>query len=227
MQVLLGVVGVLAVAFLAFRIEGKVNPRPMAIRMEQFFLGNPLRLRFFGPRQALALLGDVKGQRVAEIGVGIGVMVEVLANRVGPDGVVYGIDIQPEALQKTRRRLRENGLEGRVQLFEGKAQKLPWDDASLDRVIMVAVLGEVPPAERIQALREIRRVLKPDGRFILTEFWPDPHYLSIPLTHRLLSQAGLNPGRINRFPMIYTVESQVLSPREDRPRLKDTAETDR
>lgn len=209
MEIALGVVLVFLAGFGAFRLHGRLWPQPMSMALEQFFLDNPLRRRFFGPRQALGLLGPVSGARVAEIGVGVGVMLAELARRVGEDGRVWGIDIQHEAVRRTKARLaREGWGPNRVQVTWGRAEELPWPDHSLDRVVMVAVLGEIPPAHRLLALAEIVRVLKPEGAFILTEFWPDPHYVKLPDAIRQLSRAGLEVTAEKKMPLIYTVSAR-------------------
>ncbi|MDA8193054.1 MAG: class I SAM-dependent methyltransferase [Thermaerobacter sp.] len=199
------VIAVLGAAFAGFRIHGKLRPQPMAMSLERFFLGNPVRLRFFGPRQALALLGSVNGATVAEVGTGIGIMVSALADRVGATGQVHGVDIQADAVRRTRRRVRRLGLEDRVSISQASADRLPWATGQMDRVVMVAVLGEIAPGQRVPALAEIRRVLAPGGIFLLTEFWPDPHYLKADAVRRLLRDAGLRAVATKNFPLLYTM----------------------
>lgn len=206
----LGWLGVaLVAAFVGFRIQGVLFPAPMAMRLERFFLGNPVRMRFFGPRQALAAVSAIEGGTVAEVGVGIGVIVEELARRVGPSGTVWGLDIQPEALEWTRRRLDRAHLSDRVRLSRGDARSLPWPDQTVDRLVMVAMLGEVPAADRPRVLAEVKRVLRPMAAVTITEFWPDPHYLRPAYLTRLLEEAGFRVEHVTRFPLIYTVTARV------------------
>ena len=60
---------------------------------------------------------------------------------------------------------------------EGDARDLPFPAATFDAAFLVATLGEIP--DRDQALRELRRVLKPGGRLVVGEGQPDPHMLAI------------------------------------------------
>lgn len=201
------ILGLIIMGFFAFRLHGVLRPKPMAMSLEQFFLGNPIRLKFFGPRQALALVGDLGGQQVAEVGTGIGIMVVALAHRVGPSGHVWGVDIQEDAVRRSTARLKRHGMLERASIVQATADNLPWSSGQLDAVIMVAVLGEVPRPLRTTALTEIRRVLNPQhGRLFLTEFWPDPHYLPPKVLETMAADAGFIVEEIKHFPMIYTMK---------------------
>lgn len=190
MWVIIGVVLALAAGWVAVRIDGKRNPRPMAMRWEQFFLDNPVRRRFFGPAVVLAHLGAVRGLKIGEIGVGVGVVTEALTVATGENGKVWGIDVQPDAVRRTRRRLGRAQLSSRAKVVVADGTALPWPDSSLDRIVMVAVLGEVPPADRYRVLQEVLRVLGPHGKLVITEFWPDPHYIAAPRLAQMVTRAG-------------------------------------
>ncbi|MHB1610216.1 MAG: class I SAM-dependent methyltransferase [Sulfobacillus sp.] len=199
----IAVIGVLAM-FFAMRLAGRLAPRPMAMALEQFFLTNPIRMRFFGPRQALALLGDAGGKRILEIGTGVGVILEALFHRVGPDGLVAGLDIQPQAISYTASRLKDAGAE-HADVRLGSAVALPWSNQTFDRVLMVSMLGELPDTQRVQALREMARVLRSDGQGILTEFWPDPHYIGEARLKRYCLDAGLEVVATYHAPLLYSL----------------------
>jgi hypothetical protein len=91
-----------------------------------------------------------------------------------------GIELDEKSLERGRLRAEEHGVE--VDLRSGVAEALPWDDGSFDLVILDNVLEHV--RDREQTLREIRRVLRPDGLlymvtpkpFSLYSLWNDPHY---------------------------------------------------
>ena len=72
---------------------------------------------------------------------------------------------------------------------QGDATRLPHEDASVDAVILTAVLGEIPDAAA--ALREIRRVLKPEGRLVVGELFGDPHITTRAGLERKGAEAGL------------------------------------
>ena len=100
------------------------------------------------------------GERVLEIGPGTGYYTLDIAEWVGPEGRVEIFDLQQEFLDHTMRRAAERGLENVVPT-QGDATDLPYEEGSMDAVVLNAVLGEIP--DPVAALREIRRVLKPDG----------------------------------------------------------------
>ena len=122
-----------------------------------------------------------------EIGPGTGYYTLDMAEWVGPEGRVEIFDLQQEFLDHTMRRAAERGLENVVPT-QGDATALPYEDASMDAVVLNAVLGEIP--DPVAALREIRRVLKPGGRLVVGELFGDPHFTT---------QAALRaPGRRGR-----------------------------
>ncbi len=205
----LGILGALGLGFAAVRINGKLRPGPMTMTLEQFFLTNPLRVAYFGPRDALRLAGDLNGLRVLEVGVGVGVVLEEIAKRVGEGGQAYGVDIQSDAVRRTEHRLGTEGMLSRTGLATADAAAMPWTDQSMDRAVMVAVLGEIPGNMRVDALEEIRRVLTPDGMLVMTEFWPDPHYIPLSRMVRYLRQAGFTIMDVFEKPMLYSVSAKL------------------
>src|SRR4051794_29480803 len=106
------------------------------------------------------------GERILEVGPGTGYYALEVAEWIGPDGELVVFDLQQEMLDHTMRAARERGLEN-VEATQGDAQDLPYPDASFDAAYLVTVLGEIP--DQHAALRELRRVLKPDGRLVVGE----------------------------------------------------------
>ncbi len=114
----------------------------------------------FGAELKRKLLANARG-RVLEIGVGTGLS---LAHY--PPGVeLIGVDPSEPMLRRARRRAVELGRE--VALVEAPAEALPFEDESFDTVVSLAVLCTVDDPSR--ALQEIRRVLRPEGRFVFLE----------------------------------------------------------
>lgn len=134
------------------------------------------------------VLAPAPGERVLEIGPGTGYYTLDLAEWIGPEGRVEIFDLQQEFLDHTMDRARERGL-GNVVPTRGDAQALPYDDDSMDAVVLTAVLGEIP--DPAQAMREIARVLAPAGRLVAGELFGDPHYTSPGALERLGAEAGL------------------------------------
>jgi SAM-dependent methyltransferase len=129
------------------------------------------------------------GERILEIGPGTGYYTLDLAEWVGAEGTVEIFDLQQEFLDHTMRRAGERGL-ANVVPTQGDATALPYEDASIDAVVLNAVLGEIP--EPATALREIRRVLKPDGRLLAGELFGDPHFTTQAALRRQGGEAGLD-----------------------------------
>ncbi|PSR34313.1 MAG: hypothetical protein C7B46_06200 [Sulfobacillus benefaciens] len=207
MALVIVTLGILAAVFVLVRVDGQFRPRPMTMGLEQFFLTNPIRMRFFGPTQALTLLGPVAGLNVLEVGVGVGVILQDLARRIGPKGKIAGLDIQPQAIERTRRRLASLGYIPDLRL--GTASQLPWSASCFDRVVLITMLGEVPANERVTALQEMARVLKPGGFGIVTEFWPDPHYIREPDLREYCRLAQLEVVDAYHAPMLYSLRIEA------------------
>jgi ubiquinone/menaquinone biosynthesis C-methylase UbiE len=134
------------------------------------------------------MLRPQPGERLLELGVGTGYYSCELAEWVGPDGTLELFDLQQEFLDHTMRAASARGLTNLVPT-RGDATQLPYEDASIDAVVLTAVLGEIP--DRAAALREIHRVLKPEGRLVVGELFGDPHFTSRGSLERLGAEAGL------------------------------------
>jgi len=113
------------------------------------------------------------GERILEIGPGVGYYTLDMAEWVGPEGRVEIFDLQREFLDHTSRRASERGLTN-INPTQGDATALPYDEGSMDAVVLTAVLGEIP--DPVAALRQIQRVLKPSGRLVVGELFGDPHF---------------------------------------------------
>jgi len=94
-----------------------------------------------GVRQkGLKLLSVRPGEVVLEVGFGTGYSLKEIANSVGQEGKVYGIDITPEMLKITKKRLKKAGLLDRAELYEGDARRMPFEDSKFDAVYMASTL---------------------------------------------------------------------------------------
>jgi ubiquinone/menaquinone biosynthesis C-methylase UbiE len=131
------------------------------------------------------VLGPQPGERVLEIGPGTGYYTLDLAEWVG---AVEIFDLQQEFLDHVMRRAAARGLANIVPT-QGDATALPYEDASIDAVVLTAVLGEIP--DPVAALREIRRVLKPSGRLVVGELFGDPHFTTLASLKRQGAEADL------------------------------------
>ncbi len=112
-------------------------------------------------------LGPInKDEAVLDIGCGTGVDTLVAATMVGSEGRVTGIDLIPEMLKRARTNLEKTSLKN-VTFQEGSAEQLPFPDGTFDVVISNGVFNLIP--DKAKALREVFRVLKPSGRFLLAD----------------------------------------------------------
>jgi demethylmenaquinone methyltransferase/2-methoxy-6-polyprenyl-1,4-benzoquinol methylase len=112
----------------------------------------------------LELLAVKPGEKVLEVGFGTGNEILDLAGRVGPTGLVAGIDISSGMLAVTQKKVQENPPATRLDLQVGDARKLPWSAETFDAAYTSFTL-ELFPAEDIPVvLAEVKRVLKPGGR---------------------------------------------------------------
>lgn len=112
-------------------------------------------------------MGPVRpGERVVDVGAGAGIDSLIAARMVGPDGRVVGVDMTPAMLDKARAAAAEAGL-ANVEFREGYGEALPVEDVWADVVISNGVLNLMP--DKRAALREMARVLKPEGRLQIAD----------------------------------------------------------
>ena len=112
----------------------------------------------------MELLSVKEGEFVLEIGVGTGFSLKEIARSVGTAGRAYGIDITPQMLRLAEKRLRKEKLTDKVELHEGDARAMPYEDNMFDAVYMAATLELFDTPDIPRVLGEIKRVLKPSGR---------------------------------------------------------------
>lgn len=101
------------------------------------------------------------GEHVVDVGCGAGIDSLIAAQMVGPAGRVIGVDMTPAMLEKARRSATEAGM-SHVEFREGFMEELPAAESWADVVISNGVLNLAP--DKSTALREMARVLKPNGR---------------------------------------------------------------
>ena len=103
-----------------------------------------------------------EGETVVDIGCGAGFDTLLAAQQVGSSGRVIAVDMTDAMLKKARDGAASIGLSN-VDVRHGYAEELPVDDASVDVVISNGVINLCP--DKIAVMREVRRVLRPGGRF--------------------------------------------------------------
>ena len=128
---------------------------------------------------ALELLNIQEGEIVLEIGFGTGYSLVEIAKRIGKTNKVSGIDLTPQMVEMTSKRLERAGLADRVELYEGDARGLPFENNIFDAVYIATTLELFDAHDIPKVLQQIKRVLKPNGRLGVASLSKEGHESSL------------------------------------------------
>ncbi len=194
------VVGLAAMAYWRFAVRRHTLPCPSWL---SWLLENPFMNSVAGAESILDQLDLKPGMKLLDVGCGPGRLTIPAARRVGVNGQVTALDVQPEMLERVQKKLKAASLTN-VNLIHAGIGEGKTEFDTFDRAVLVTVLGEIP--DRQAALAEIYRALKPGGILSVTEVLPDPHYQTPGTVRRLAYAAGFEEqARFGSFPA-FTVQ---------------------
>jgi SAM-dependent methyltransferase len=127
------------------------------------------------------------GERILEVGPGLGIHSVAVASALAPTGELDIVDVQQKMLAEVLQRANKANLTNIVAEL-GDAQRLPYPDNTFDAAYLLGVLGEIPNGQL--ALQEVRRVLKLTGRLVVGEVIFDPDCVLFGELKRQTEQAG-------------------------------------
>jgi arsenite methyltransferase len=134
------------------------------------------------------------GEIVLDLGSGAGADVLISARRVAPGGRAIGLDMTDEMLELARRNAAKAGVDN-VEFLRGYLEDIPLPDASVDVVISNCVINLA--ADKAVVLREAARVLRPGGRFAVSDVIADPD-MDAPTRADMAQWTGCVAGALNR-----------------------------
>ncbi|WP_081882613.1 arsenite methyltransferase [Methanobacterium sp. SMA-27] len=142
------------------------------------------------------------GETVLDLGSGGGIDVFLAANKVGDMGKVIGVDMTSKMVETAIKNARKGGYEN-VEFKEGEIENLPIEDNSLNLIISNCVINLTP--DKLKAYREAYRVLKPDGRILVSDIVTDGE-IPTEIRKNFQAWAGCIAGALEKQEYIDTIK---------------------
>jgi ubiquinone/menaquinone biosynthesis C-methylase UbiE len=143
------------------------NPRLFDWMARLCTLGQEDKLR----RWTLDLAGLQPGDAILDVGSGTGTLLLAAAERVGPSGVLRGIEPSPEMASRARQKAEACRVP--LEIVAASADNLPFPPASFDAAFSTLVFHHLPKSMQEDTIREMLRVLRPGGRVVIVD-WQQP-----------------------------------------------------
>jgi ubiquinone/menaquinone biosynthesis C-methylase UbiE len=145
-------------------------------------LEDPGRDAYQKPREVLLALGIREGEAIADIGSGSGYFALRLAERAGPTGRVYAVDVDPDMVRHLNRRVRDAGLDNVRSVLADPDDPL-LEDASVNRFFICDTWHHIEDQAKYLAL--MKRMLRPNGEVVMIDFKKEATPMGPPLEMRI------------------------------------------
>lgn len=141
---------------------------------------SPSRLSELSPKETLIKAGFTEGMVLCDIGAGSGIFTFPAADI--SSSRIYAVEISDNMIQVINDRILERQISNII-VKRSDGDKLPIDDGACDMAVMVTVFHEI--GDKGSMLREVQRILKDKGRFVVIEFHKDSTSMGPPPEHRI------------------------------------------
>lgn len=174
--------------FVIVRIIRKFYPFPIPSFLTNL-IDNPFRRKFLQNPEKIAERMNLKPDMVVlEIGPGKGNYTKAVSKQILPNGKLYAIDISEDVIERLKGKIEEEKIPNIIPKVDD-AYSLSFEDESIDRIFAITCLPEIP--EPVRALKEFKRVLRPNGIISLCELLLDPDYPFRKTEKKWAKEAGL------------------------------------